>query len=169
MAICMDCIKYLGYKLSLGQSPSVPSAQTGSKPKHEYVFPSFLPTSCNYQTKTLVPWSGKGGGICRSYAKVSMSIASSEFCCALISWDEALANFRLSRLSLLKEIAGIFPARQFGINLFFLPQRQWIFARHWSFEYLWWTPLCWVHKYRAFHQLDTKPLFNLYPFVAQRE
>lgn len=122
MAICMDCIKYLGYKLSLGQSPSVPSAQTGSKPKHEYVFPCFLPISCNYQIKTLVPRSGKGGGICRSYAKVSVSIASSEFCCALISWDEALANFRLSRLSLLKEIAGIFPARQFGINFFFSPK-----------------------------------------------
>ena len=56
----MDCIRYLGYKLSMGQSPSVPSTRAGWKPNHEHVVPGFVAMSHN------CPWANPMLPLCIS-------------------------------------------------------------------------------------------------------
>lgn len=64
VANCMCCIRYFGYKLSMGQSPSLPSTHAGWKPNHEHVVPGFVAMLSN------CPWANTTLRLCISFNSV---------------------------------------------------------------------------------------------------
>lgn len=110
IASCVDCIRYLGYDLNLRLNSGVPNTQTRSMLKHEAFF--------------LLLWQYhiNEGDVCRSLARISVSIASLGVCWIII---ESHSHFEVSGMCLWKGIAtfwGIFAARQLGIVFYFFPK-----------------------------------------------